>query len=288
MTQPKSSRINTLLEIVTFNNQTKLGFLLTSALVLTGIIVALGGAKVLPYDPIQQNVGSALDPPSPEHLFGTDLLGRDVFSRIAYATPNDLFVAFFVTGFCLVVGLLLGAIAGYKGGWLDETLMRCTDVFFAIPSLILAMSIAVILGAGIINMMYALCMIWWPPYARLARGETLRVVNYNFVEAAKASGLGTPRILLKHIFPNILTSIVAYATVDIGSVVIIYAGLSYLGLSVRPPVPEWGAMVGAYQDYLISAPWLPLFPALFIGLVVVAFSLVGDGLRDAVESARIR
>jgi len=279
--------MKTLVQLVTFNNETKLGFLLASVFVVAGIVVGLGGSRVLPYNPIEQNVGPPLSAPSPAHVFGTDLLGRDVFSRIASATPNDLMVAFVVTSFSFLMGLILGAIAGYSGGLLDEMLMRSTDVMFAIPSLVLAMSIAVALGAGLVQMMYALIVIWWPPYARLARGETLRVVNYSFVEAAKASGLGTGRILLKHVFPNIMTQMVAYATIDIGSVVIVYAGLSYLGLSVRPPAAEWGAMVSAYQDYLVSAPWLPLFPALFIGLLVVAFSLLGDGIRDAVESASI-
>ena len=136
-------------------------------------------------------------------------------------------------------------------------------------------------------MMYALMLIWWPPYARLARGEALRVSQRNFIEAAKASGINTFRILTSHIIPNILTPILAYATLDIGTVVIVYAGLSYLGLSVQPPTPDWGAMVNAYQDYLVSAPWLPLFPAIVIAIVVIGFSLLGNGLRDAVETQNI-
>jgi len=283
----KNPRAQYIIELLTYNNETKLGFLLVSALIVSAIVIALAGDSVLPYDPIKQNVGPPLGGPSLQHLFGTDILGRDVLSRILYATPNDVFVSFVVVGVSLLVGALLGATAGYRGGLLDEALMRYTDIIFAIPALVLAISIAVILGPGIIHMMYALLIIWWPPYARLARGEALRVSHQNYIEAAKASGIGSIRILTRHVLPNILTPMLAYATIDIGSVVIIYAGLSYLGLSIRPPLPEWGAMVSAYQDYLVSAPWLPIFPALVIGIVVVAFSILGDGLRDAVEAARI-
>jgi peptide/nickel transport system permease protein len=287
MIKVKNPRTQYVIDLLNYNNETKLGFLLVSAIVVSAIVIALAGDSVLPYDPIKQNVGPPLGGPSLQHLFGTDILGRDVLSRILSATPNDVFVSFVVVGVSLLVGALLGATAGYRGGLLDEALMRYTDIIFAIPALVLAISIGVILGPGIIHMMYALLIIWWPPYARLARGEALRVSHQNYIEAAKASGIGSIRILTRHVLPNILTPMLAYATIDIGSVVIIYAGLSYLGLSIRPPLPEWGAMVSAYQDYLVSAPWLPIFPALVIGIVVVAFSILGDGLRDAVEAARI-
>ena len=287
MIKVKNPRTQYVIDLLNYNNETKLGFLLVSAIVVSAIVIALAGDSVLPYDPIKQNVGPPLGGPSLQHLFGTDILGRDVLSRILSATPNDVFVSFVVVGVSLLVGALLGATAGYRGGLLDEALMRYTDIIFAIPALVLAISIGVILGPGIIHMMYALLIIWWPPYARLARGEALRVSHQNYIEAAKASGIGSIRILTRHVMPNILTPMLAYATIDIGSVVIIYAGLSYLGLSIRPPLPEWGAMVSAYQDYLVSAPWLPIFPALVIGIVVVAFSILGDGLRDAVEAARI-
>jgi len=287
VTRFKNPRLQYVFELLTYNNETKLGFFFVAAIAIVAIGVGLTGDGLLPYDPIKQNVGPALGAPSLQHPFGTDILGRDVFSRMLYATPNDVFVSFVVVGVSLLVGALLGATAGYRGGLLDEALMRYTDVIFAIPALVLAISIAIILGPGIIHMMYALLIIWWPPYARLARGEALRVSHQNYIEAAKASGIGGFRILTRHVLPNILTPMIAYASIDIGSVIIIYAGLSYLGLSIRPPLPEWGAMVSAYQDYLVSAPWLPIFPALVIGIVVVAFSILGDGLRDAVEAARV-
>jgi peptide/nickel transport system permease protein len=146
------------------------------------------------------------------------------------------------------------------------------------------MAIGIALGPGVTNMMLALMIIWWPPYARLARGEALRVAHQNYIEAARLSGLGTIKILFKHVFRNIIVTMVVYATLDIGTVILVYAGLSYLGLSVRPPQPDWGEMVSSYQDYLITAPWLPVIPGFVIALGVIGFSLLGDGLRDALEA----
>ena len=275
------------LKLFLAKNEARLGLSIVVVFLAVSIVIAVAGRSVLPYDPIEQDVGPPLAGPSPAHLFGTDNLGRDVFSRIVFATPNDLLVSFIVITSSFLVGLVLGGIAGFWGGILDEILMRSTDVIFAIPALILAMSIAVILGPSLVHMMYALMIIWWPPYARLARGETLQVSQKNFIEAAKTSGTKTLTILRKHVVPNILNPMLAYATLDIGTVVVVYAGLSYLGLSVQPPTPDWGAMVSAYQDYLISAPWLPLFPAVVIAAVVIGFSLLGNALRDAIESQNI-
>ncbi len=257
------------------------GFFLVVALVVG--IANLLGVRVTPYDPIQQNVGPPLSPPSSEHVFGTDLLGRDVFSRIIVATPNDVGVSLAVVLFALGAGIVVGSYAAFRGGLLDEALMRTTDVFFALPALVLAMAISVALGRGVTNMMVALMIIWWPPYARLARGEALRVSHQNYIEASQVSGAGTSKILFKHVFPNILVTMVVYATLDIGTVILVYAGLSYLGLSVVPPHPDWGEMVSAYKDYLLSAPWLPLLPGLIIALGVIGFGLLGDGLREVLE-----
>lgn len=268
-------------------NEARVGLSIVIVFFAVSIIIAITGKSFLPYDPIKQNVGPILASPSMAHLFGTDNLGRDVFSRIVFATPNDLVVSFIVIASSFLIGIVLGAVAGFWGGILDEILMRSTDIIFAIPALILAMSIAVILGPSLVHMMYALMIIWWPPYARLARGEALQVSQKNFIESAKTSGTNTLTILKKHLVPNILNPMLAYATLDIGTVVVVYAGLSYLGLSVQPPTPDWGAMVSAYQDYLISAPWLPLLPAVIIAFVVIGFSLLGNALRDAIESQNI-
>jgi peptide/nickel transport system permease protein len=284
MSRKEDPEYRRFLRLYLASNAAKLGLGIVVTFLTIALIVALGGKSVLPYNPIEQGVGPVLAAPSLQHLFGTDNLGRDVLSRVVFATPNDLLVSFIVIASSFAIGIFLGCVAGFWGGIIDEMLMRSTDVIFAVPALILAMSIAVILGPGLIHMMYALMIIWWPPYARLARGEALRVSQHNFIEAAKTSGIKSLTILRKHIIPNILTPMLAYATLDIGTVVVVYAGLSYLGLSVQPPNPDWGAMVSAYQDYLVSSPWLPLFPAAIIAAVVIGFSLLGNGLRDAIES----
>ena len=252
--------------------------------VLTGIAVAISDylkITITPYNPLQQNVGRDLEPPSFVHLFGTDQIGRDVFSRVIAATPVDLTIGVVVVASSLIVGIIVGSFAAYHGGLVDEGLMRLTDIFFALPALILAMAISVALGTGAINMMIALAIIWWPPYARLARGETLKIAHQNYVEAAKLSGAGRVRVLLEHIVPNISLTMLVYATLDIGAVILVYSGLSYLGLGVQAPNPDWGQMVSSLQDYMVTAPWLPLLPGLAIALIVVGFSLLGDGIRDA-------
>lgn len=239
--------------------------------------------KVTPYNPLQQNVGPPFASPSWSHLMGTDQLGRDVFSRIVAATPNDLGVSLTVIAFALVVGAFLGSYAAFHGGLIDEALMRTTDIFFAIPALVLAMAIGIRLGPGIINMSIALMIIWWPPYARLARGEALKIAHQNYIDAARLSAASRFRILLEHALPNISVTLLVYASLDIGTVILTYAGLSYLGLAVKPPLPDWGEMVSSYQDFMLSDPWLPLFPGLVIALGVIGFSLLGDGLRDSLE-----
>ena len=276
-----------MLEFINWSMETKIGVVIVASFFITAVIVGITnvlGVRITPYDPLSQNVGSALAPPSLSHLFGTDIVGRDVFSRIIVATPNDVGVGLVVVGVALFAGIVIGSSAAFKGGFLDEALMRFTDVIFALPALVIAMVIAVALGPGVTNMMVALLIIWWPPYARLARGESLKVSHQNYIEAARFSGTTTWKIIVGHVVPNIVSTILIYATLDVGTVILTYAGLSYLGLSVRPPVPDWGEMVSSYQDYLIVAPWLAIIPGLIIALVVVGFSLLGDGIKDAMES----
>jgi peptide/nickel transport system permease protein len=279
-------RIRVVLTMIRRNKAALVGAVVVSVFALTAIVVFVSqviGVRITPYNPIQQNAGPVLAPPSLAHLFGTDILGRDVFSRIVAATPNDFAIGLAVIAFALAFGSLIGSYAAFRGGLIDEALMRMTDIFFALPALVLAMAIAVALGPGITNMTIALMIVWWPPYARLARGEALRISHQNYIEAARLFDLGRLRILVRHILPNIAVTLFVYATLDIGTVILVYSGLSYLGLSVTPPAPDWGEMISSYKNYVVSSPWLPLIPGLIIALGVVGFSLLGDGLRDELE-----
>jgi peptide/nickel transport system permease protein len=281
------SRLFGSLRLLAGNKEALIGSVIVVGFILIALLVSMSnllGIQITPYNPITQNVGPSLAPPSFAHLMGTDVHGRDVFSRIIVATPNDVAVSLAVVGVALAAGAMLGSVAAFRGGLLDEALMRFTDVIFALPALVLAMAIGIALGPGVTNMMIALMIIWWPPYARVARGEALRVAHQNYIEAARLSGMGTLKILFKHVHRNILVTMLVYATLDIGTVILVYSGLSYLGLSVRPPQPDWGEMVSSYQDYLLTAPWLPIIPGFIIALGVIGFSLLGDGLRDMLEA----
>ncbi|MGO9645689.1 MAG: ABC transporter permease [Candidatus Bathyarchaeia archaeon] len=260
--------------------------MLVSTFVIVAIVEGIGGYSILPYDPIKTFVGPPFSPPSLSHLFGTEELGRDVFSRVIAGTPIDAYVSFFVVGFSFLFGGFLGALAGYAGGLLEEILMRLTDVFFSIPALILAMVVVFVLGNGSVNVMIALALIWWPAYARLARAEALKLKNMNFVKSAKLSNVSTFRILFRHIFMVSVTTLFVYATLDIGTVILVYSGLSYLGLAVRIPYPDWGVMVGQSEQFIFIDPWLPLIPAFVIFLVAFGFSLLGDGLKATIQERR--
>ena len=281
------SRLKSKLGLLRRNNEILVGAVIVAILLGTAVVVEIAnllGRQITPYNPLAQDVGPVLAPPSWNHLCGTDLVGSDVFSRVVAATPNDMAVGLAVVGVAFLVGAIVGTAAAFKGGLFDELLMRFTDVVFALPILIIAMVVAVTLGPGLTNMTAALMVIWWPSYARLARGQALTIKHQNYIEAARFSGMGTGRMILKHVIPNIFTTMLVYATLDIGIVILTYAGLSYLGLSVRPPYPDWGEMVSSYQDYMVAAPWLPLVPGVIIVMGVVGFSLLGDGIRDALES----
>jgi peptide/nickel transport system permease protein len=280
------SRVRSVFRMIRKSKGMMAGLVIVSIFLVVATAVYLAdlvGVMITPYDPIKNFIAAPLSAPSWAHPFGTDPLGRDVFSRIIAATPTDVGVSLAVIAVALFVGGTIGSYAAYNGGILDEALMRFTDVFFALPVLVLAIVIAVILGPGIINMMFVLMIIWWPTYARLARGETLKVIHQNFIEAARLSGQGRVSILSRHVLPNIAFILLVYATLDVGTVVLVFSGLSYLGLAVTPPSPDWGQMVNSYQDFLLSAPWLPLSPGLVIALGVIGFSVLGDGLRDILE-----
>jgi peptide/nickel transport system permease protein len=278
------TRARIILRALKKNRNALAGLIIVCGYLLTAIIVYLTSVlkiTIEPYNPIKQFVGTPYSFPSLAHWMGTDQLGRDVYSRVLAATPNDVGIGLAVVGFALVIGGLVGSYAAYRGGILEEGLMRVTDIFFGLPALVLAMAIAIALGRGIVNMMFVLMIIWWPVYARLARGEALKVSHQNYIEAAKLSGTNKFMTLFKHIIPNIYVTLIVYATLDVGGVVLAYAGLSYLGLSVTPPAPDWGQMVSEYQDFMLSYPYLTFFPGIVISFAIIGWSLLGDGLRDA-------
>ena len=253
-----------------------------AAVVLVWIVVALLAPVIAPYDPIDQQVRQRLQGPSAAHLLGVDELGRDVFSRVLYGGRVSLPVAAVVVVLATIFGTLYGGLAGFSGQWLDESAMRLVDMVLAFPSLILAMAIAAALGPSIQNSMLALLVVWWPPYARVARGQVLGLKHRDFVTAARALGMSEWRILIRHVLPNALAPALVLTTMDFGNAIIITAALSFLGLGAVPPTPEWGAMVAEGRE-LIQQWWISTFPGVAIFSVAMACNFVGDGLRDAID-----
>jgi len=247
----------------------------------------LTNGSILPYNPLNISTQTVLQPPSLGHIFGTDSLGRDIFSRVLAAVPIDAEVPFAVLTIAVVLGLVTGTLAGYAGGVIEEVVMRVTDIFLAFPGIILALAIAAALGPSVNNAILALSPVWWPTYTRLARGETLSIKSQQFVEASRAGGQRTRYIIVHHVMPNILPVMLVYATLDFGNIILTFSVLSFIGVGAQPPTPEWGLMTVQEEQYLTSAPWSPIFPAIAIFVVAVGFSLLGDGLRDALEP-RIR
>jgi peptide/nickel transport system permease protein len=245
-------------------------------------VLAAAAPWLSPYGYDEQRVAESLQPPSARHLFGTDDLGRDVFTRVLYGGRVTLFIGIGVVAAGAAAGMAVGTVSGYAGGPVDEFIMRSTDVIMAFPSIILAMAIAVALGPGVLHAALAMGLVWWPTYARLARGEVLNVRRLDYVDAAVAIGQRPWRILLRAIIPNIRASIIVLATVDLGAAVVTAAGLSFLGLGAVPPTPEWGAMVSAGRE-LPQAWWIAGFPGVAIFSTVLAFNFVGDAVRDFLD-----
>jgi peptide/nickel transport system permease protein len=259
------------------------GGIIAGAYLVLAVLITLTGDLLLPNDPYVQNYAQALMSPNIAHLFGTDDLGRDIFSRVIAGAPFDAQIAFTVVLTSLALGGSVGAFAGYLGGKVEEVMMRITDIFLSFPALVLAMAVAIAIGPGLTNSMMALLVVWWPWYARIARGEALSVKSSQYIEAAHAAGLTDFQVVLRHVLPNILMPLLVYATLDISNVILTGSILSFIGLGAQPPQPEWGRMVFDGQDYLSGAWWMSVIPATAIFVVVLAFSLFGDGLRDAFD-----
>ena len=251
------------------------------------VIAALLGPFIVPYDPLASNAAATLQPPSMAHWFGTDQLGRDVFSRVVVATRLDLFIATSAVALSFVIGSILGALAGYFGGWFDTISGRLIDTIMAFPLFVLAMGIVAALGNTVENIIYATAIINIPFYARVARGEVNIRRHSGFAHAARLSGNNDLRVLAFHIFPNALPPMMVQISLNLGWAILNAAGLSFIGLGVRPPTPEWGIMVAEGAQFIVSGEWwLAFFPGLALMLAVLTFNLMGDGLRDMVDPAQ--
>ena len=225
------------------------------------IVLTFFGRQLAPYDPLEINIAEKLSPPSSLHWMGTDDMGRDVLSRIMTGTRLSAQTVLVIIFSCLLIGILVGTPSGYYGGKIDEALMRITDVFLAFPPLILALAIVAALGPSLTNAMLAISLVWWPWYARMVRGQVLSVKEEQYIEAARSTGASDIRIMFKHILPNCLLPVLVQASMDMGSALVMTAGLSFMGLGAQAPTPEWGAMIGIGRRYLLTAWWLPTFPA---------------------------
>ncbi|MCR4432759.1 MAG: ABC transporter permease [Coprothermobacterota bacterium] len=250
------------------------------------VLIAILAPLIVPYKEhviSGTNPQEKLLPPSQEHLFGTDELGRDIFSRVIYGTRISLETALAAVGLALLIGVPLGAIAGATGGVVDEVIMRITDIFLSFPPLLLAILIAAFLGPSLTNAMLAIAVAWWPWYTRLIRGQAVSMRERQFVRAARAIGTPHFKIVFGHIVPNTIAPVIVQASMDLGGVILTAASLSFLGLGAQPPTPEWGLMVSTSRNYFLNAWWYSIFPGLAIFITVLVFNLVGDGLREVLD-----
>jgi peptide/nickel transport system permease protein len=250
------------------------------------LVLALAAQVVAPYDPTEMKVSNALKAPSAVHPFGTDRFGRDVLSRTVYGARIALGVALSSIGLALVVGATLGLVSGFWGGWADLLIGRLMDVLFSFPTLILAIAVAAMLGPGLDNAVLAIAVVYVPLFCRVARGPVLAERERDHVVAARGLGAGRSRILARHILPNVLAPLIVQASVGLAFAILTEASLSYVGLGTQPPEPSWGTMLNEGRTYLETAPWMSVFPGLAIMLAVLAFNLVGDGLRDVLDPQR--
>lgn len=253
------------------------------ALAAALLLITVFADKIVPYDPYAQDLGQSMLPPSAEHLMGTDRYGRDMFSRVIAGAQVSIFSTLALVGVISVFGTVVGTLCGYFGGIADSVVMRISDVCLAFPGLVFALAIAALLGGGVSNAVIALAVISWPKYARVARSQTLALKNGLFVAAARLSGSSPMQIIVRHILPNILGPILVTAMLDIGTMMMELAGLSFLGLGAQPPTAEWGNMMSGGRSMLQTYPWLVLSPGFAIFVTVVIFNLLGDTVRDYLD-----
>jgi len=268
----------------TFRNN---GAAMIGLLIIAGFMfLVIFGPSIVPYpeDALgATHIEQKLQPPSADHWFGTDEVGNDVFTRVVIGARVSLQIGLIITGISMLIGVPLGIIAGYVGGWVEESIMRITDIFLSIPGLILAIAIVGVLGPGIGNAMLAISLVWWPGYVRLVQAKTLSLKSAIYVDAARSMGASKMRIVFVHILPNCLSPIIVKVSMDMGMAILYAASLGFLGLGAQPPFPEWGAMISVGRNYLPDWWWYSFFPGLAIFLTVLGFNLLGDGLRDILD-----
>jgi len=256
----------------------------TGAMILLLLLgVALLGPAIAPHSPTEQHLEQDLLSPSQDHLLGTDKLGRDILSRILYGSRISLLVGASTVGVSLLIGLSIGSLSGYCGGWVDQLLMRLVDILMAFPGILLAIAFTAVLGPGLNHVILALCLIGWTGYARLVRGEILALREREFILAARALGGSPGRIIVLHLLPHLLPPLLIQATFGMAAAIIAEGSLSFLGLGVQPPTPSWGSMLNEGRQFLLVAPHLTTFPGLAIMITVLGLNLVGDGMRDRLE-----
>lgn len=259
----------------------------TALIGLLIITTLVGIAALAPWitatDGLDLHLSERLQAPGSEHWFGTDELGRDIFDRIIWGSRITLYIVALVSVIVVPIGLLVGTVAGYLGGWVDTVLMRLTDIFLAFPRLILAMALVAALGPGLENAVLAIAVTTWSPFARIARAEALTIRNSEFILAAQVQGVSTPGILFRHVTPLCMSSVIVRLTLDMAGIILTAAGLGFLGLGAQPPTPEWGAMISLGRQYLIDQWWVPTVPGIAILVVSLGFNLLGDGLRDVFD-----
>jgi peptide/nickel transport system permease protein len=266
--------------------------LLVAGALLSALIVVIALLAPL-LAPFPADAGSAthpflvLRPPSAQHWFGTDNVGRDVYSRVLYGARISPLIAMVVLAISCAVGIPLGVAAGYFGGWLDETIMRVTDIFLAFPPLLLALALAAVLPASITTVIIVIALTWWPWYTRLIRGQAASVAGRPYIDSCRALGISRLRIIFRHILPNSITPLIVQVSLDVGGVILTVSALSFLGLGAQDPTPDWGLMVAEGQDYFLTSWWIVTFPGIAILVTAFAFTLLGDGLRDLMDPKRI-
>ncbi|HET7037793.1 MAG TPA: ABC transporter permease [Thermomicrobiaceae bacterium] len=253
------------------------------ALVILIILIAAAAPLVAPYNPVAQDYDHLLEGPSLSHPMGTDNFGRDILSRIIYGGRISLTVGFVGTGLGVLIGVIIGILSGFYGGWVDGIFMRLLDIQLAFPGLLLAITIVAVLGVGTVNVIIAIGIFSIPVFARVLRGSIIALKESDFVLAAHAVGVGDRRLMFVHLLPNAVAPVIVIATLRLGTAILTAASLSFLGLGIRPPSPEWGAMLSDGRQFIQNAPWVAIFPGVAILLIVLALNLFGDGLRDAID-----